>query len=166
MTCYDVIWYDVIWCPDTIYPSRASSSLMLTLFLSIITVTRDQPIYLSIYDPSYLLYLSISLNSIFIYLNWFVNVFIISFSALCWRQRRSYVSLLEGLPDGTYVFPEELEEIADILLEEYTARDVCSWLCDLTWHAPVPLCPCPSLPGPVTASRPIQGRAGGLCLCM
>ena len=53
---------------------------------------------------------------------------VISFSAFCWRQRRSYVSLLEGLPDGTYVFPEELEEIADILLEEYTARDICGYL--------------------------------------
>ena len=69
----------------------------------------------------------------FISLYWVVNVFIIachvvSFSAFCWRQRRSYVSLLEGLPDGTYVFPEELEEIADIVLEEYTARDICGYL--------------------------------------
>ena len=69
-------------------------------------------------------------------LSMYLSFHVIMFSAFCWRQRRSYVSLLEGLPDGTYVFPEELEEIADIVLEEYTARDICSWLCDMSWHPP------------------------------
>ena len=43
-----------------------------------------------------------------------------------WLLRRSYVSLLAGLPDGTYVFVRDLEYISDILLEEYTAREICS----------------------------------------
>jgi len=49
-------------------------------------------------------------------------------AGLCWLLRGSYVSLLEGLPDGAYVFPEDLKSIADILLEEYTAREICSYL--------------------------------------
>jgi hypothetical protein len=42
--------------------------------------------------------------------------------------RKSVLLLLEGIPDATYKFPNELEDVLEYLADEYTIREILGYI--------------------------------------